>query len=386
MIRQKLTVGLIASAFTLSLSPAWAGQRDRARGCRDGRVGRAARQRRRRVLPFSAVGGGSSDGSTRRRNSADRQLDGQFAVQPAAGRTAVRSVAEQHRVVAAGGSGQRSGSGGGGDRAGTARFRREQWQHDSSAGSNGGNQRADGNNRVMSGTASARATDGSLSAPRSSAADRRQARRRRLLSRRHLRPATTPTTTTRSTTAGGGTPATGARMVTGSASATSRMIRSSSADMAPTAAPTGTARMDTIRYQGRWRRLRRVVSPIGLSRRRLDASQSQTGQRAGLCRRLLHGRGRQLRRFVPEADDRRRGHKVEVRAEGTAGRSSTCMVIPGRDDHLQGRAEAELDPFTDPRGFSALRTAPTPVQAKRFGRPVASFSGYRPDPRPYCRF
>lgn len=52
MIRQKLTVGLMASAFTLSLAPAWAGQRERPAGAET--VGSA--------VPRDS-GGGSSGGS-----------------------------------------------------------------------------------------------------------------------------------------------------------------------------------------------------------------------------------------------------------------------------------------------------------------------------------
>ena len=126
MIRQKLTVGLIASAFTLSLSPAWAGQRDRPAGAetagsavpRDSGGGGSS---------SSAPSGGSSDGSTSS-NGGSNWMGSSPSSQPQAAPRSER-VAEQHR---SGGRRQRSAQWERWRRRprGTARFRRDQWQHE----------------------------------------------------------------------------------------------------------------------------------------------------------------------------------------------------------------------------------------------------------------
>ena len=150
MIRQKLTVGLVASAFTLSLSPAWAGQRDRPAGAET--VGSAVpRDSGGGGSSSSAPSGGSSDGSTSS-NGGSNWMGSSPSSQPQAAPRSER-VAEQHRSGGSGGgSGQRSGSGGGGERAVPRGSAATSGSTSSSAGSNG-NQRADGNNRVDSGTA-----------------------------------------------------------------------------------------------------------------------------------------------------------------------------------------------------------------------------------------
>ena len=146
MIRQKLTVGLIAtaSAFTLTLSPAWAGQRRASRRRRVDRVSRAARQRRRGLILRSIV--------QRLERRFDLvcgrvELDGQLTVEPAAGRAAFRTRRPAPRRW----------------RRRRRRTRRAAWvrwhrrEHEFERRSHG-NQRGDGNNHVDSG--SARPRDG----------------------------------------------------------------------------------------------------------------------------------------------------------------------------------------------------------------------------------
>jgi hypothetical protein len=149
MIRQKLTVGLVASAFTLGLSPVWAGQRDRPAGAET--VGSAVpRDSGGGGSSSSAPSGGSSAGSTSS-NGGSNWMGSSPSGQPQAAPRSER-VAEQHRS-GGGGSGQRSGSGGGGERAVPRGSAATSGSTSSSAGSNNGNQRGDGNNRVDSGTA-----------------------------------------------------------------------------------------------------------------------------------------------------------------------------------------------------------------------------------------
>ena len=147
MIRQKLTVGLIASAsaFTLTLSPAWAGQRERPAGAES--TGSA--------VPRDSGGGGSSSGTASSGSSGgstssaggSNWMGSSPSSQPQA---APRS---EHVDQRRGGG----GGGGGGERAVPRGSAASGGSTNSSAGSHG-NQRGDGNNHVDSG--SARPRDG----------------------------------------------------------------------------------------------------------------------------------------------------------------------------------------------------------------------------------
>jgi PEGA domain len=151
---QKLAVGLIASAVTLSLSPAWAGQRERPAGAET--VGSAA--------PRDSGGGGSSSGAASSGSSSGSTssgggstwMGGSPSGQPQA---APRSEhVDQRRGGSSGGGGQRNGGGGSGEHAVPRGAAGNGGSTSSSAGSRGGNERASGNNREDSG--SARPRDG----------------------------------------------------------------------------------------------------------------------------------------------------------------------------------------------------------------------------------
>jgi hypothetical protein len=145
MIRQKLTVGLIASAFTLSLSPAWAGQRDRPAGAET--VGSA--------VPRDSGGGGgaSSSGTASSGSNAGSTSSSGGSNWMGSSPSGQPQAAPRSEHVD-----QRRGGGGGGERAVPRGSSGSGGSTSSSAGSNGGNQRGDGNNRVDSG--SARPRDG----------------------------------------------------------------------------------------------------------------------------------------------------------------------------------------------------------------------------------
>jgi hypothetical protein len=135
MIRQKLTVGLIASAFTLSLAPAWAGQRERPAGSES--TGSAA--------PRDNGGGGSGGGSS---SSAGGSSMGSSAPDPQPARAPRAEGADQRR-------------GGGGSSSGRAVPRGAAGSGGSTSSSAGrdGNDRGNGQERA-GGSTTARPRDG----------------------------------------------------------------------------------------------------------------------------------------------------------------------------------------------------------------------------------
>jgi hypothetical protein len=148
MIRQKLTIGLIASAsaFALTLSPAWAGQRERPAGAES--TGSAA--------PRDGGSGGSSSGAASSgSNSGSTSSAGASNWMGSSPSSQPQAAPRSEHVDQRRGGG---GGGGGGDRAVPRGSAGSGGNTNSSAGSHGGSQRGDGNNHVDSG--SARPRDG----------------------------------------------------------------------------------------------------------------------------------------------------------------------------------------------------------------------------------